>query len=264
MMAQYENVNHLLGPTSDWTHPGTLCEELLKDFLRRTLVAGVSADKGYIYGRAVVGGKTIHSPEIDILIHNTNLFRPIYRMGDLVIVQPEAVLGIIQVKRTLSLSQVRRGIQNVVKAKHLLNETLVAKQGHNISPFIFSAVVGFEDKISDSIEARDFYDKEVNQVYSGLVKNYGLDELLAILLLPNFIGSIRQQHTISPIPEKWRNEYYTHRSVVNGKNVVPQTLCGLLNNMIGQKLGMNLEELPPIAFPLEPRNPLQWRIRPVT
>src|SRR4051812_31471347 len=28
MLAQYNNINHLLGPTSDWTHPGTLCETL--------------------------------------------------------------------------------------------------------------------------------------------------------------------------------------------------------------------------------------------
>ena len=38
LIAQYEHINHLLGQTTDWTHPGTHCEVLLRDFLRRHLL----------------------------------------------------------------------------------------------------------------------------------------------------------------------------------------------------------------------------------
>jgi hypothetical protein len=35
MLGQFDNINRLLGPTTDWTHPGDFCEILLRDFLRR-------------------------------------------------------------------------------------------------------------------------------------------------------------------------------------------------------------------------------------
>jgi hypothetical protein len=38
MLAQYKNINKLLGPTTDWSHPGSHCEALLRDFLRRNLL----------------------------------------------------------------------------------------------------------------------------------------------------------------------------------------------------------------------------------
>lgn len=34
MLSQYQNIERLLGPTDDWTAPGTHCEVLLRDFLR--------------------------------------------------------------------------------------------------------------------------------------------------------------------------------------------------------------------------------------
>jgi hypothetical protein len=96
MLAQYKNINRLLGPTDDWTHPGDFCELLLRDFLRKFLPPSLSADKGFFYGRTTLEGEDTHCPEIDILIHDTQQYRPIFRMGDFVIVQPQAVRGIIQ------------------------------------------------------------------------------------------------------------------------------------------------------------------------
>jgi hypothetical protein len=51
MLSQYENIERLLGKTSDYTAPGTYCETLLRDFLRRYLLRGHVADKGFIFGR---------------------------------------------------------------------------------------------------------------------------------------------------------------------------------------------------------------------
>lgn len=111
MLAQYENINRLLGPTDDWTHPGDFCEILFRDFLRKFLPPNLSADKGFFYGRATLEGEDTHCPEIDILIHDTQTYRPIFRMGDFVIVQPQAVRGMIQVKRTFSQTQVKKGVK---------------------------------------------------------------------------------------------------------------------------------------------------------
>ena len=51
MLVQYRNINQLLGLTNDWSHPGTHCEVLLRDMIRKSLPLNLSADKGYIYGR---------------------------------------------------------------------------------------------------------------------------------------------------------------------------------------------------------------------
>jgi hypothetical protein len=55
MLAQYQNINDLLGKTTHHTHPGTHCEILLRKWLWSFLPPGWSADKGYIYGRVKNG-----------------------------------------------------------------------------------------------------------------------------------------------------------------------------------------------------------------
>ncbi len=266
MLCQYKNINHLLGPTREWTHPGTLCEELLKDFLRRSLVAGVSADKGYIYGRTSGQDNSKHSPEIDILIHDTSRFRPIFQMGDLVIVRPEAVLGIIQVKRTLTSTQLDKGLVNIIDAKALLHQVMYASRAVPISPYIFSGVVGFEDKRNSTIDSfRKLCIRLLNREHQELIGSRCPDQATALHILPNFIGSIRGHYSFTPIDESRRGEYYVQPSVVKCNYVVPQTLCALVNGMIGRVRNLKPDELPPIAFPEDrPRSLNAFFIRPVT
>jgi hypothetical protein len=91
----------------------------------------MSVDKGFVFGRVQRGKKNIHGPEIDVLIHNSIDYRPVFRLEDFVIVQPEAVLGMIQVKRTLRTGKdasLAKGIRQVVDAKqHLLDVTVQQK-----------------------------------------------------------------------------------------------------------------------------------------
>ena len=116
MLSQCENIERLLGKTRDYTAPGTYCETLLRDFLQRYLLRGHVANKGFMFGRRDVGGETKHCPEIDILIHDNFLFRPILQIDDFVIVKPNAARGAIQVKRHLNAEELRSGIRNVLDA----------------------------------------------------------------------------------------------------------------------------------------------------
>src|SRR4051794_26056421 len=75
MLSQYQNIERLLGPTNDWTAPGTYCEILLRDCLKAHLPSYYGVGKVFIYGRRQVGDSTRHSPEIDILIHNNHRLR---------------------------------------------------------------------------------------------------------------------------------------------------------------------------------------------
>src|ERR1700730_3956934 len=85
MLSQYENIERLLGPTNDWTAPGTYCEVLIRDLLRAYLPSYYRVDKGFIYGRRPVGDDTNHCPEIDILVHNNHHYRPLIQIEDFVI-----------------------------------------------------------------------------------------------------------------------------------------------------------------------------------
>lgn len=46
------------------------------------------------------------SPQIDIIVYDDNTLAPIFRVGDLVVVRPEQVIGIIEVKKKLTLRDV--------------------------------------------------------------------------------------------------------------------------------------------------------------
>jgi hypothetical protein len=262
MLSQYENINRLLGPTTDWTHPGMLCEELLRGFLRKMLVAGVSADKGYVLGRTSLGGASLHSPEIDIQIHDTRKYRPLFQMGELVIVYPQSVLGMIQVKRTLSSSVVAKGIKNVIMAKHFLHSVLSKNKldGPQFDRLVFAAVVGFDDELDDQSKARDRHSLPFRKWYKALSQNHGLTHETALAMLPDFVGALRSQYTMRPMAEKYMGEWYTLKAVVKSRFVVLQNLAGMLNIRIAQRLGLKPDEIPASDMPYEPRHLFAFKI----
>lgn len=200
MLAQYRNINQLLGPTTDWSHPGSHCEALLRDFLRRNLLQWMSIDKGYIYGRVPEGDTTTHCPEIDILIHNVKDYAPVFRLGDFVIVEPEAVLGIIQVKRAFKkvadTDPLDKGLQQVIGAKQHLLDLLIQKRPKNavapnigdLNRSVFSAVVAFDRadvSLEDAILAR-FNDHLGKKRFGDTEMNHNA----SISVLPTFVGSL--------------------------------------------------------------------------
>jgi hypothetical protein len=230
MLSQFQNINHLLGPTHDQTHPGTFCEVLLRDFLRRFLPTYLSVDKGYVFGRAVLQGKDIHCPEIDILIHDTHTYAPLFRMGDFVIVQPEAVKAIIQVKKTLTNPEVERGLKNVIHAKAF---AVNRQRENNYSPerAIFTAVVGFQRGPTE--KNGTFYKNALvdwEKKFPSPTAKDGMIET-GLWMLPDFIGSIVSCFLFRPGEQSQRVEsnklicpYVAYHSKHNGKNIAIQFL----------------------------------------
>lgn len=266
LLAQYENINQLLGPTTDWTHPGTHCEVLLRDFLRRHLLKWMSVDKGYIFGRVGPVGQERHGPEIDILIHDTLHFRPVFRLDDFVIVQPESVLGMIQVKRTFRSGKedsLASGLGQAVRAKQHLLDVLVqkkAEQGIRTSTGspdladllkwkVFSAVVSFEDESEMSAET---YRKRIVEVYKD---NWSFaypacKEDTGVYVLPDFVGSIKHRVLYSDfqginLGELTHRTYYSFQSWQGEVNVGLQLFLASLTKIIFDWR----EAGPPFAFP---------------
>lgn len=266
LLAQYENINQLLGPSSDWTHPGTHCEVLLREFLRRHLLQGMSVDKGFIFGRVERGGKESHGPEIDLLIHNTLDYRPVFRLEDFVIVQPEAVLGIIQVKRTFHPGKdgsLAKGVQQAVDAKqHLLDVIVQAKVAEMTAAYrgdstrvkkypewpdmrqVFSAVVSFEDETNKDPETYrqvllDAYRENRKCVHPQCEYDTG------VYVLPHFVGSLKHLSLSSAGRNIGERQYWAFESVHQGTNVGLQLLLACLTDMIFDFR----KKHPPFAFP---------------
>ncbi|WP_254513863.1 DUF6602 domain-containing protein [Anatilimnocola floriformis] len=177
IVTQCDNFARLLGRDSkDHTHTGNLCEHLLREWLRGFLPKRFSIDKGFIFGRSQKSNR--HCPEIDLLIHDEQYHSPIYRMQDIVIVQPEAVRGIIQVKKTLSHrrraaespSHLERGLANIRNATEFLYEQKNAGE-------IFCAVIAMSGDLPETGK----------ETFPNTWKASGIDPNLA----PHFVGSLQ-------------------------------------------------------------------------
>jgi hypothetical protein len=267
ILAQYENINQLLGPTKNWTPSGTHCEILIRDFLRRNLLHGMSVDKGFIYGRVSRDGKEYHGPEIDVLIHDTMDYHPVFRLDDFVIVQPEAVLGIIQIKRTFRPGKdnsLAKGIRQAVDARqHLLDVLVQAKVREKTLAYggddtrvkkypeipellfrVFSAVVSFDDETNRLPET---YGQYLLDAYVVNKRHHceGCPEDSAIFGLPDFVGSLKHICLISIKRDVSKREYYVYNAIHDGKNVgIQMFLASLVRHIFDYK-----KKHPPFAFP---------------
>jgi hypothetical protein len=233
LLAQYKNINQLLGETSDWSHPGTHCEVLIRDFLRRNVPNYMRVDKGYVYGRTERNGETTHCPEIDILIHNIDKLPPVFRLDEFAIVQAAATLAMIQVKRTLDPSTCSKGIVNVVEAKvhfaKMLRETLDFVTLNDLHP-LFAAVISIDDKLGESTTFKE----TVSNQLTDAAKRYPPFPLkrghrVAVTMLPQFVGSLRGHFAIVPYTRADEQKYDVYMSYHDDRNVALQALYGILS-----------------------------------
>ncbi|MFK7810667.1 MAG: DUF6602 domain-containing protein [Saprospiraceae bacterium] len=76
---------------------GLLTEEILRSFLKEYIQKGVSVEQGFILNK---NGEL--SKQCDIIIYDSDLFAPFYRINDIVVVPHEAVISIIEIKTTVT------------------------------------------------------------------------------------------------------------------------------------------------------------------
>jgi len=89
---------------------GRFREELLRSFLRRILPKSVSVDTGFIYGFE----KMENSRQLDIIIWHKDAHSAVYDAGQFVIVPPESVIAVISVKSTMTLSELKGSLENIM------------------------------------------------------------------------------------------------------------------------------------------------------
>jgi hypothetical protein len=257
VVSQYQRINQLLGQTSDWIHPGNHCEVLIQTFLRKNLPTSMAVNKGYVAGlaeRPAFGKQPVvtrHSPEIDILIHNCHRFAPVFSLNDFVIVEPEATLAMLEIKRTLDRKQCRRGITATVGAKwHTIKRFCEQKPHLSLTDIarLYSAVlsVRLDEKLNDAKR----FTRTVAAALLAARKRFPTpmpENRPGISMLPQFVGSLQGYFTVMrpQCLSDWQ-VYHVFRSVQNERNIALLALLYTLSLFVCDSPPRGLADFPRI------------------
>lgn len=147
--AVQDRIRYFIGD-AHWGEDGRFKELLLMNHLKKVLPSNVSVGTGFVRN-----GREITS-QIDLIIYD-NSIPTIFSEGDFVIVLPESVYGIIEIKSTINADQ--KFVNAINKANN--NGTIIEKK-------IFNGIFGYENTIRFS-EEHDF----ANGVKQALINNKG-------------------------------------------------------------------------------------------
>ena len=127
--AKYKQLEHLIGRGHHGPSEGDYCEDLLKEFLRRTLPGKYSVDSGFIRRVSeecvqphpdVLSEPAIATPQLDIIVHDSTNYAPIFRSGDFVVILPQAARAVIEVKKCLNRKRLKEAVKTIGRTRHLL------------------------------------------------------------------------------------------------------------------------------------------------
>ncbi len=150
LLKKHQAIEELIGKNHHNPTVGYHCEVLLKEYLRKNLPNRYSIDTGFVKCSPLNNGleSIIATPQIDILVHDENEYAPIYRTGDYVIAEPEAVQAIIEVKKTLTTESLKCALDNISDSFLLTGKDRIFTPDR-----IFKAVVGFSTDIGKDGQA---------------------------------------------------------------------------------------------------------------
>jgi hypothetical protein len=110
---------------------GTHYEKILSDLVSEYLPSSVRVGTGFIYDSF----RETASPQIDLLCYNEQSVSPIYQRGEFVIVQPENVKAVCEVKKTLKCNELKAWIKKTIGCNM---GTMVSKPRGVQTMFIFA------------------------------------------------------------------------------------------------------------------------------
>jgi hypothetical protein len=129
LIQRFQSVEKLIGIGKHSPTEGAFCESMLRTFMRQVIPHQFSVDTGFVRGLPAkipgINGKFIDlvaSPQLDIIIHDTTHFSPIFRYDDVVVVHPEAVVAIIEVKKRLTSNTLKEALQNIYETRFIIND----------------------------------------------------------------------------------------------------------------------------------------------
>ena len=208
---KYKQVEKLIGLRHHSTSEGDYCEALVKEFLRRTLPRHVSVDSGFIRrvseadwsksSSSLAPGAPIATPQLDIIVHDSIDYAPLFRSEDFVVVLPEAARAVIEVKKRLDWSKLDEAVTKIGKTRQLLRHW--RHESYKVFTCIFAFSLGDDldtktKKYSDSFENRF---RQTLTEYDGICEAPDLLMALPRLALQQIS---RQQGTVRLLPHSSR------------------------------------------------------------
>lgn len=107
---------------------GNWNEILIRNFLKKHIPEKFSVGQGFIYRDGKI------SNQIDVIIYDSHNYSPFFKEGDFIIIEPEAVAVVIEVKTKIqSLKVLNEALQNIESAKKICIE-----YGTNFEGIIFT------------------------------------------------------------------------------------------------------------------------------
>lgn len=160
-----ENRVRNLIDAANWPEEGRYKEVLLINYLKRILPNNISVGTGFVKSNNNI------STQIDIIIYK-NSFPTLFKEGDFVIVWPESVLGIIEVKTNIKSSE----IEEIIRKSNENGKMII--EDDNKKRNIFNGIFSFN--ITNDIDAHQTNIKKIAPLdpidENSLVNNISLGE----------------------------------------------------------------------------------------
>jgi hypothetical protein len=229
LLERYLHIDRLIGSGHHHGSEGDYCEDLLRQFLRQVLPTRYSVDHGFIRytPRLGLSGQSCVSRQIDVIVHDSFDYAPVFRSGEFVIVLPEAVTAVIEVKKRLTSGELGDALSGLAR----VNEVLQASGRPLLKTFtgVF-AFTADEDLCPKTKELSDSYINRIKQVCDGHTPRSHVPDAIIVADGHVFCRSEYEHQTD-------QHRFVIHRLPAEhaGHNVAVQGFLALLFKKIGLK-----------------------------
>jgi len=153
LLAIKDRVRHLI---PHWGEDGRYKEAVLKNVIQRFLPAKFEIATGFVVKQTAHRGQHLSTKQIDLLVYDTD-FPILFKESDFVIVTPDAVRAIIEVKANLE----NQGLQKIIKKANQNGQFIYNGKTDLRFPF-FNSIFSYEgfqmpnmETISNAINTAD-------------------------------------------------------------------------------------------------------------
>jgi hypothetical protein len=148
---------------SNWLSDGEWKESVIRSILRRHLPGNIGVGRGFVVNVEQ------SSTQIDILLYDKS--KPIlFQDGDFIIITPDTVRGVIEVKTKIrQLSELRDAINKLSKNSQLINPTTSYRERHFFGLFSYEKPGFNTDRVLQTVQdcVNGQYQKLVNCISIG-------------------------------------------------------------------------------------------------
>lgn len=111
VLVQQDIINSLI---KDQRVIGDYYEAIIRDVIRENVAEAFAVGRGVVLSKE---GKT--SRECDIIVYNAAEYGPLFKSGEIVVISPEAVRCVVEVKGTLNNSHLSDAVKNLSSVNEL-------------------------------------------------------------------------------------------------------------------------------------------------